>query len=71
MKRKYVPKYPKIKTIKPIFWRRCILCDYEYKRELMYNIKDLCYCMGGVLVDNVFICSNCAHSEKDALEKYQ
>lgn len=71
MKRKYTPEYPKIKKVKPLLWRKCILCDYEYRKESIYKIRDLFYVMGEVIEDNIYICENCASSKEDVISKYK
>ncbi|HFD2033404.1 TPA: hypothetical protein ACF2DD_001981 [Clostridium perfringens] len=47
------------------------MCDYEYRKESIYKIRDLFYVMGEVIEDNIYICENCASSKEDVISKYK
>lgn len=70
MKRENTYKYPKVKIVKPFLWRCCLLCDNEYKKEIMYKIKDINGIGEDITISTNYICRECASSEKDAKEKY-
>jgi len=53
MKRDLIKKYLKIKTIYPIFWKKCNICGMDYRLEKMTKMRS-------PLNKKVFICSHCS-----------
>lgn len=58
--------YPRIKTIKPFFWRECRFCGREFKREIGYKIED--YTIINAHLYLSYCCNNCAKNIEDVKE---
>lgn len=59
--------FPKVKVVKPLFWKECRFCHREFKNEEGYKIQEL-----GVidkLTYNSYCCNECAKSIEEVKNK--
>ena len=71
MKRELKEPKERCKKITPFLWRKCCLCNKEYRKEPVYRIKsqNVCNPVGQIDYNIKFVCSHCAESNQDAVEK--
>ena len=62
--------FPKVRIIKPWFWKECRFCGKEYKKEVIYEIEDYKSCMSSNSSPTYisYCCSHCANSEDNVKE---
>jgi hypothetical protein len=67
MRREIVKKekviYPKVKIIKPVFWKECRFCGNSFRWEQGYEIED--YTEVNAHLFWSYCCNSCASSEKE------
>ena len=62
--------YPKVRRIKPFFWKECKFCGLEFKREYGYEIEDYKSCRASNSPPTYisYCCSHCANNEDKVKE---
>lgn len=58
--------YPKVKQIKPFFWKECRFCGREFKREIGYEIED--YTAVNAHLYWSYCCNECAQSVDEVVK---
>ncbi|MBS4534993.1 hypothetical protein GOQ29_05095 [Clostridium sp. D2Q-14] len=58
--------YPKVKIIKPFFWKECRFCKREFKREKGYLIEDFTKINPRLYFS--YCCNECASSIEEVKE---
>lgn len=59
--------YPKIKIIKPFFWKQCRFCHKEFRKEQGFKIED--YTQVNPRLYDSYCCNECAKDINEVKEK--
>jgi hypothetical protein len=55
--------YPRVKAIKPLFWKKCKFCNNEFRLESGYMIEDVLYRVPSIGI--AYCCNECAKTVQE------
>lgn len=63
MRREYKPRFPVVKLVNPMVWKKCKKCGCEFKDEYGYRIEDT---FANDVMITKYLCGECAPNEEEA-----
>lgn len=63
MRREYKPRFPVVKLINSMMWKRCKKCGCEFKNEYGHRIEDV-FANSNIIAK--YLCSSCAPNYEEA-----